>query len=111
MKITSAKQKGKLLEKLLRSKLLEAFPELDSEDIRVTVGQERGSDLKLTRMAQRRLPFKFECKNRATFVGYSWYQQCCNHEGDLVPIVVIKQNRCEPLVLFSLDHFLTLINN
>ena len=109
MKISSIKQKGKVLEKLLRTKLLDAFPELDSTDIRTTVGQERGSDLKFTRMAQRLISYKFECKNRASFIGYSWMQQCVAHEGEFEPIVVIKQNRNEPLVLMKLEHFLTLI--
>lgn len=109
MKIASAKRKGKILEQLLRTKLLETYPELDTEDIRTTIGQERGSDLKLTRRAQRLIPYVFECKNRASFIGYSWFQQCIAHDGEFEPIVVIKQNRSDPLAIMSLDHFLKII--
>lgn len=107
-----------MLEKLVRTKLLDTFPELEREDIRTTIGQERGSDLKLSKVAQRRIPYVFECKNRAAFIGFAWMGQANLHkmsmeergEGSYEPVVVVKQNRSEPLVLITLDHFLKLIS-
>lgn len=108
MKSRSRKAKGKTFEKLIRSSLIDAFPELEDE-IRVTIGQEHGSDLKLTKKALEVLPIKIECKSRASIAVYSWYEQASSHEGDLEPVVFIKENRKKPLVIIDLDYFISLI--
>lgn len=112
MKTRSAKNKGKRLEKWLRERLLELFPELSEDDLRITVGSETGADLKLSKKAKEVLPYKFECKNRETFKTlYGFYEQACEHEGTEEPIVIIKMNHKEPLVILDAEYFLNLVRN
>lgn len=108
MKSRSIKAKGKIFEKLIRKKLLEYFPEL-ADEIRITIGQEGGSDLKLTKKAQDILKIKIECKSRAKMALYEWYNQAIKHDGDLEPIVCVKQNRAQPLVIMDLEYYLGLL--
>ena len=67
MKQTSRRAKGKKLQRILREKLLSAFPHLHPADIRVAKTGENGEDLKLSRIAKRLIPFQFECKNQEKF--------------------------------------------
>lgn len=110
MKIRSSKAKGKRLEQWIRDKLLEAFPTLDSEDVRTTVGVEAGADIKLTKKALLLFPYKIEAKNRETLKSiYDFYAQAEGHKGDYEPIVIIKMNRKKPLILLDAEHFIELI--
>jgi hypothetical protein len=111
MKSRSIKAKGKNFERLIRQKLLDIFPELDHTEIRVTIGQEQGEDLKLSKKAQELIPLKIECKSRAAISVYSWYEQAQGHKGELEPVVFIKQNRKKPLAVVDADYFLNLIRN
>ena len=55
------------------------------------------------------IPYDFECKNQEKMKTiYQWYNQAKRH-GDLEPVLVMKQNSREELVVVSLDHFLKLI--
>ena len=107
----SAKAKGKRLEKLIRDKIKEAF-DLDNNDIRVAVGQENGADIKLSARAKARFPFSLECKARASFnTLYGFLEQAAKHEPKLIPLVIIKGDRKEPLCIIDFESFLTLVNN
>ncbi len=109
MNTRSAKAKGHKLEYLVRDMLLEIF-ELDKEDIRANIGGETGEDLKLSKRAQERLPFKIECKSRAKMAVYTYYKQAMSHPGDnLEPVVVLKADRKKPLIVIDLEYFLGLI--
>lgn len=111
MQTKSAKAKGKALEKFIVAKVKEAYS-LDEDDIRCTVGQEAGSDIKLTRRAKTAFPFSVEAKNREIFRSiYKFYTQASEHYPELVPLLVIKMNRQKPLVVLDFEHFLTVINH
>ncbi len=110
IKTRSAKAKGKSLEKLIQTKILEKFPELKDE-IRVTIGQEHGSDLKLSKKALEVLPIKIEAKSRASMSVYTYYEQAKSHHGELEPIVIVKMNRRKPLIVMDLEYYLELIRN
>jgi len=109
MKQTSRRAKGKKLQRILREKLLSAFPHLHPADIRVAKTGENGEDLKLSRIAKRLIPFQFECKNQEKFKTlYSFYSQCCKH-GRYEPVLVVKQNTRRSLAVIDLDQFIDLI--
>lgn len=109
MKTSSRKQKGHALEKIIRERLIEAF-NLDEGDVRIPISGESGADIKLTPRAKRWVPFQFEAKNHEKFLTiYNYYQQAVNHRDGLVPCLVIKMNRRQPLAILDLDHLLTLI--
>jgi len=109
MKQKSRRAKGKKLQRILREKLLTAFPHLRQSDIRIAKTGENGEDLKLSRIAKRLIPYQFECKNQEKFKTlYSFWSQACRH-GPHEPILVVKQNSRRALAVVDLDHFIDLI--
>ena len=109
MKQTSRRAKGKKLQKILRDKLLKAFPHLHQGDIRVAKTGENGEDLKLSRIGRRLIPYQFECKNQQKFKTiYSFWDQSVRH-GKYEPVLVVKQNSRRSLAVIDLDQFIDLI--
>ena len=110
MLTSSKKNKGHRLESLVRTKLIEAF-DLDPEDIRIPVSSENGPDIILNHRAKVKCPYVFECKYHETFTSiYRYYDQAKSHNGGLVPLLILKMNRKEPLVVLDFDQFLTLVS-
>ena len=109
MKQTSRRAKGKKLQRILRDKLLKAFPHLHQGDIRVAKTGENGDDLKLSRIARRLIPYQWECKNQQKFKTiYSFWDQSVRH-GKYEPVLVIKQNSRRSLAVVDLDQLIDLI--
>ena len=109
MKQKSRRAKGKKLQKILRDKLLKAFPHLHPIDIRVAKSGENGEDLKLSRIARRLIPYQWECKNQEKFKTiYSFWDQSVRH-GKYEPVLVVKQNSRRSLAVIDLDQFIDLI--
>jgi|TARA_Y100000294_G_C8434278_1_gene288094 hypothetical protein len=109
MKHNSRVKKGKKLQRILRDKLLKAFPHLHPADIRVARNGENGEDLKLSRIGRRLISYQFECKNQEKFkILYSFYDQGVRH-GKHEPVLVIKQNTRRALAIIDLDQFIDLI--
>ena len=109
MKQDSRVKKGKKLQRILRDKLLKAFPHLHPADIRVARSGENGEDLKLSRIARRLIPYQFEMKNQEKFKTiYSFWDQSVRH-GKYEPVLVIKQNSRRSLAVIDLDQFIDLI--
>ena len=109
MKQKSRRAKGKKLQRILREKLLSAFPHLRQSDIRIAKTGENGEDLKLSRIAKRLIPYQFECKNQEKFKTlYAFYSQACKH-GRYEPVLVVKQNTRRSLAVIDLDQFIDLI--
>lgn len=93
----------------MRDKILETFPELTNNDVRSTSSGVTGRDVQLSEAALRVFPFAIECKSRSKIAVYDYYDQASTHakDGEL-PLLVIKQNYSEPLVVLSLDDFMEL---
>jgi hypothetical protein len=109
MKQKSRRAKGKKLQRILRDKLLKAFPHLHPGDIRVAKTGENGEDLKLSRIARRLIPYQWECKNQQKFKTlYSFWDQSARH-GKYEPVLVIKQNSRRSLAVVDLDLLIDLI--
>jgi hypothetical protein len=107
----SAKAKGKMLEKEVAEKIIEAF-NLTNDDVRTTVGSETGADVKLSAKAKVKFPFSIECKRRAKLdTLYKFYEQAAKHYPELIPAVVLRADRKEALIVLNLDFFLTIISN
>lgn len=109
MKTRSAKNKGKRLEKWIKSQLLTTFTDLTDDDIRTTVGAETGADLKLSAKARLLIPYQIESKNqeRVKYI-YDFYEQAQGH-GNLTPLVIICMNRQKPLAIVDAEHFIKMI--
>ena len=110
MKTASAKNKGRTLQKLIRDKILDTFPELEADDCKSTSMGAGGEDVQLSPAARRLFPFSVEAKSRASIGVYAWYQQAkTNAPKDMEPLLVIKQNHSKPLVVIDLDAFMELV--
>lgn len=100
-----------MFEKEVADKIKEAF-NLNDEDLRITVGSETGADIKLSAKAKKKFPFSIECKRRASLdTLYGFYEQASKHYPDLIPAVVLRADRKEPLMIISLDYLLTILSD
>lgn len=112
MKTSSAKSKGRNLQKRVRDAILEAFPDLTDRDVRSTSMGATGVDVLLSNAAIQHFPYSVECKSRAAISVYSlWGDTIDNVAPDTHPLLVIKQNRSDPLVVVTLEHFMELAKN
>ena len=105
----SRRAKGRLLQIIVRDKILKAFPHLKPEDVVVAKNGENGEDIKLSRIAKRLIPYQFECKNQQKLLTlYKFFRQAEKH-GKLDPVLIVKLNSRKPLAVIDLDHFISLI--
>ena len=104
MKPASCKNKGRLGQQLVRDLLLKLFPNLEPDDIRSTSMGSSGEDLLLSPKARKMLPFQIEVKAKRDLAIQSWYEQAKEH-GNHTPLVVVKKDRCKPLVIMDAEWF------
>lgn len=110
MKPSSAKAKGRILQQLLCKTLLSRFLELEPDDITSRSMGANGTDVLLSPAAKRLIPFDFECKNIAAFVGYNFLSQAEANTGKgRKPCAVVKANHKKPVVIMYLDDFMELL--
>lgn len=109
--IQSRKSKGRNLQKHVRDAILATFPDLEAADVRSTSMGAGGVDILLSPAAQKRFSWSVECKSLAKIAVYKFYEQATENKGNLNPLVVMKANHKEPLVLLSLKDFMRLYEN
>lgn len=109
MKTSSAKSKGRALQKLVRDMLLLYNPELTLDDVRSAPSGTNGPDLMLSAYAQGLIPYDIECKNQETWKVLEWWAQLENrHKDGSIPALVMKKNRTNPLVVMDLEDWVSL---
>lgn len=109
MKTSSAKQKGRILQQLIRNLILTYFPLLP-DDVRSTSMGVSGVDLQLSPVAQQMFPFAIECKNQEAVTNlYTWWQQAEKNKGALTPLLCIKKNYNPTLVVMDVNDFFKLL--
>ena len=91
--------------------LLEKFwDKLEPDYIKTAVMGESGVDIKLSPAAQKLFPWAVEAKRTEKMSVPSWWEQAkANATEKLRPLIITKQNRKEPLVIMSLEDFLSLL--
>ena len=112
MKTRSAKAKGRRLQDWVRNKLIEIlsngthhFLDLE-EEIKPAIMGEHGADVKLSSSVHHLFPFSIECKNQEKYSAiYNAVDQARNHSR-YPPIVFLKMNRKEPLVVLEAEKFM-----
>lgn len=108
MKPSSCKQKGRRLQQYVRSRLIQHFGFNENDVYSRSMGA-GGTDVFLAEAAREKFPVAIECKNTERVNIWAAYEQAAsNSEGD-IPIVVIKKNRTNPLVVLDFDQFLGLV--
>lgn len=108
MKPQSAKNKGRKLQQWVRDTILEINSELARDDVRSTSMGAGGEDVLLSQAARKLVPFQIECKNKREVAVCNWYEQAREH-GPHEPIVVVKQDHSDPLVVVDAKLFFQLV--
>ena len=109
MKTRSAKSKGRRLQNQVKDILLEAFTELEPDDIRTAIMGETGEDIKLSPAARKQIPFSFECKNQEKINIWSSLEQAEENSGDSKPVLIFKRNRSKTYAVLEIEYFISLI--
>ena len=109
MKTRSAKSKGRRLQNQVKDILLEAFTELEPDDIRTAIMGETGEDIKLSPAARKQIPFSFECKNQEKINIWSSLEQAEENSGDSKPVLIFKRNRSNTYAVLEIEDFISLI--
>lgn len=110
MKPSSAKAKGRTFQQQLMRTLLSKFPQLEKDDITSRSMGAGGEDLLLSPAARKLIPYSFECKSLARFVGHNYIEQAVtNTPTGRTPVAVVKANHKKPVVIIYLDDFMELL--
>ena len=112
MKTSSAKAKGRSLQKYIRDRLLKTFEAVPIYDIASRPMGSQGSDLIMSAVAKKYFPYKIECKNQEAFANvYKAFEQAKSQKEDGEPLLILKRNREQPLVVVDFEVFLELVRN
>ena len=97
------------MQKLVVSAILDLHPELTKNDVKSTSMGVTGRDVQLSEAARKVFPYAVECKSRASIALYKDYTQAVSNAEHDTPLLVVKQNQSDPLVLLSLVDFMKLL--
>ena len=108
----TAKNKGKAGQNEIRDKLLEAFPQLEPDDIKSTTMGDIGEDIQLSPAARKLIPLTIEVKRRKSALKtlYDWYAQA-KHHGKGEPVVIFRADYKPWLVVVGIDHYIGLLKD
>ena len=110
IKVASAKNKARNLQKWVRDQILGLLPDLEPDDVKSTSMGAGGEDVQLSPAARRKIPISVECKARNSIAVYGWYDQAViNAKAGIEPIVVLKADRKKPLALIDAETLLNLM--
>ena len=110
MNPSSAKAKGRLLQKWMRDKLIEML-DVHPEDIESRSMGAGGEDLIMARAARAKFPMSIECKNVEKLNIWDAYEQASANCNDYQPIVVMKKNGKKPLVVVDAEYYISLFGD
>ena len=105
MKTSSAKAKGRNLQKWVVSQLVEHLG-ANPEDIESRPMGSSGEDVIMGVQTRELFPYSIECKNQEKLNIWSAYEQAESNCGDYEPLVVIKRNRQKALVVLDAEAFI-----
>ena len=110
IKTSSAKAKGRNLQKWVREKLIEQL-DIHPEDIESRSMGAAGEDLIMARAAREKFPLSIECKNVEKLNVWEAYEQAKSNAGDYEPVVIMKKNHKKPLVVIDAEYFIGLFKD
>ena len=109
MKTSSAKAKGRKLQQWMRNLLIEKL-DVHPEDIESRSMGAGGEDLIMARAAREKFPLSIECKNQEKVNVWESYKQAEENSNNYEPVVVIKRNKSNPLVVIDAEYFVSLFD-
>jgi len=107
MKTSSAKAKGRNLQKKVGELLIEHLG-VDPEDIESRSMGAGGEDLIMAKAARNLFPYSIECKNQEALNIWAAYKQAEENCKGYEPLAVIKRNHHKPLAVLDLETFILL---
>ena len=110
MKTSSAKAKGRRLQQKFMQLLIEKL-DIDPEDIESRSMGAGGEDLFMSRAARDKFPYSIECKNQERMNIWQAWDQANANKCIYEPLVVIKKNGVQPLVVLDAENFLDMIKD
>ncbi len=113
MKTSSAKAKGRNLQdavvELVRDKWRGTTwktIEFDDKDVLPAIMGTSGRDVRFSPWLDKAIPWDIECKNQEKWHIQAWWRQTKkNTASKRLPMLIIKKNRHEALVVISLEDF------
>jgi hypothetical protein len=107
VKTSSAKAKGRLLQKWFVEVLIEKL-QLNPNDLESRPMGSQGEDVILGNESRKKFPLSVECKNQEAVNVWKSYEQCQDNCKGYEPCLVIKRNRSKPLVVVDAEYFVSL---
>jgi hypothetical protein len=106
----SRKAKGRKFQQEIRDDLITSL-DINPDDILSTAMGQGGCDLYLSPAARARFPYSVESKMQEQVALWSWWKQCEANASKvgLVPLLVFKRNREEPLAVLRWSDLLQLL--
>ena len=83
--------------------------DIDPEDIESRSMGAGGEDLIMSKAARNKFPYSVECKNQEKLNIWSAWEQANGNKGIYEPLVVIKKNGVNPLIVVDAESFLDMI--
>ena len=97
------------MQKKVRDAIIALHKTFRPDDVKSTAMGSSGEDVQLSPFVRDRVPISVECKSYAKFAVYKHFDQAkTNTPKGSEPILVIKQNRSNPLVVCDMDHYFEL---
>lgn len=107
MRTSSAKAKGRRAAAKIMDLILAAFPQLSSDDVRVTPSGLTGPDLLLSKHAKELFPYDVEVKNQESISIWSALEQAEGHGPN--PVLFFTRNRSKMFAVIEADKFVKLV--
>lgn len=110
MKPSSAKAKGRKLQQEVRQLILDAFPQLEPDDVKCAIMGEAGEDIKLSPAARKLFSYSVECKNTEKLNIWDALKQAeANTKDNTIPALFFRRNRSKTYVALEADQFISLL--
>ena len=103
----SAKAKGRRLQQWFKQLLVKEL-DLNPDDVESRSMGAGGEDLMLSSQARKVFPYSVECKNQESLNVWKAYEQAQSNSGVYQPLLVIKKNRKQPLIVVDAEYFVEL---
>lgn len=106
----SRKAKGRRFQQKIRQDLIDCLG-IDPGDVLSTAMGQAGCDLYLSPAARALFPYGVECKHQEAIALPAWWKQCESNASKvgLIPLLVFKRNRQEPLAVLRWSDLIRLI--
>ena len=108
-KTATGKAKGRKGQQEIRDAILKTFPQLEPDDVKSTAMGSQGEDVQLSPAARRLMPVSIEVKRRKDFATLYGYQDQAKQDGSYEPVVFLRGDRRNWLVVVNMDHYLELM--